>query len=204
MNLYSYSKINNEFLGVLQAREDPKTPGRFLHPANTTEVEPPGFGVNEIPVFVSGAWIVKPDYRGVIYNTTTLEPQALEDIGEIPAGFTDIEPPSQFHTWDATEWVLDLAAELLSTKESKLSELKTEGLSRMNAVYSDDVFLTVGMVEILIDIDATYDKSGSVAPRLVSANAVLTAFKPARDAINELTTKAEVDAYDVVTDPVWP
>ena len=89
-------------------------------------------------------------------------------------------------------------------KDRKIEDLKHEALQRMNSVYSDTAFATVGMVELLIDIEATYDRSGVIAPRLASVNAVLTAFKAARTPINALTTKAKVAAYDVATDPAWP
>jgi len=93
---------------------------------------------------------------------------------------------------------------LAGAKTRKIKELKAEGLKRMNAVYGDEVFSNPGEVEFLIDIDNTYDRSGPVAPRFVTVNQVLSAFKAARTIVNGLPNVATVDAYDVVNTPAWP
>jgi len=105
----------------------------------------------------------------------------------------------------AVQLIIDTYDPLSEAKLEKIEELKIEGLRRANLIYDDEdkVFASVAAIELLIDIDATYDRSVSPATRLVSVNQLLNTFKTARTAINSLNTLVEIEGYNVTIDPGW-
>lgn len=68
MNIYTYDPKTLEYKQTLTAEADPeetKLQGKFvaLIPAYATLTAPPEFAQNQIPVFESGEWVIKADYR---------------------------------------------------------------------------------------------------------------------------------------------
>jgi hypothetical protein len=51
MNVYNYHPVTKEFLSQDIADPDPITPNRWLIPANSTAIEPPELGENQITLF---------------------------------------------------------------------------------------------------------------------------------------------------------
>lgn len=83
-------------------------------------------------------------------------------------------------------------------KSELIKQLKVIGVDKLNDVYSgDEVFSNVGEVQLLLDIDATYTRDGSPAPRLVSVSQILSKFKTKRNEINAMTDEASLLAYDL-------
>lgn len=143
----------------------------------------------------------------------------IEDAGYIVSGIDevltarlatraleDVTPETTIIDEAAVQAIVDGYDALPEAKAEKIQELKLEGTGRMNLIYDDEdkIFPYVASVELLIDIDTTYVRSNGPAPRLVSVNLILNAFKAARTDVNALTTLAEVVAYNVITDPAWP
>jgi len=99
--------------------------------------------------------------------------------------------------------VIDSIDYVALLKAEKISELKSEGLSRLQAIYpAIDSFDMLEIVsEIILSIlpaarDLTVD--------MTSLSTVYQAGLSARIAINALSTLTEVDTYDVVNSPSWP
>ena len=92
---------------------------------------------------------------------------------------------------------------LPDAKELKIVELKEEGLSRIQAVFP--------AIQSFDDIAFQREFFLSIAPAArnptVNFQQIIDIYQAglnARDAINALTTVAEVEAYNVGVDPVWP
>jgi Caudovirales tail fibre assembly protein. len=53
-------------------------------------------------------WIYPNDYRGQnIYATETGIKSVMQDIGDIPDGYTLLKPDTNFDSWDGEKWLLD-------------------------------------------------------------------------------------------------
>lgn len=89
-------------------------------------------------------------------------------------------------------------------KAAKIQQLQQEGLQRANDVFGEVVFGNVGQLRLLLAQFNTFQTDGSPDPLLVSVNNVRQAYQDAKTAIEAFTTKAEVEAYDVVNTPTWP
>lgn len=56
MNIYNYHPITHEFTGASIADEDPLDKGRYLFPANSTNIEPPVQMDGKVRVFTGTSW----------------------------------------------------------------------------------------------------------------------------------------------------
>lgn len=53
-------------------------------------------------------WTYPQDLRGTkIYSMKTGAETTMQEVGEIPDGYTILKPTSQFDSWDGEKWVLD-------------------------------------------------------------------------------------------------
>ena len=53
-------------------------------------------------------WTYPKDLRGtIIYSIETGAEMTMQEVGEIPDGYTILKPTSQFDSWDGEKWVLD-------------------------------------------------------------------------------------------------
>lgn len=91
MKLYSYNEITKEYIEEIDAYLDPEESaiqGKdiYMHPANTTELEPPTVEENEVVLFENGQWVVYKDYRGKYQCSENLEIKSIEKIGDIEDG----------------------------------------------------------------------------------------------------------------------
>jgi hypothetical protein len=107
---YGYSMADGSYAGPLTVRLDPLD-GHPMAPPNSTPIAPPTPGANQVVVWWSGAWMLKPDYRGkTVYSTVNGAPQAVTAIGDIPANTTLLQPPvapaNQSVLWTGTAWGL--------------------------------------------------------------------------------------------------
>jgi hypothetical protein len=60
MIVYSFDPTDMQFTGAADAFESPLEPGVFLHPANSTEVQPPDFdSATQVCEFNGTAWVVR-------------------------------------------------------------------------------------------------------------------------------------------------
>ena len=110
LTIYHAHPVTGEFLAVGEARVDPLDDTFLLIPAHACQVRPPEVGAMQVAVLVDGEWSVKPDYRGVIYSTSTGEAHQYQDIGELPEGFTSMKWPGEDFAWTGEGWKLDAVA----------------------------------------------------------------------------------------------
>ena len=53
-------------------------------------------------------WTYPKDLRGTtIYSTETGTETTMQEVGDIPEGYTTLKPASEFDSWDGEKWVLD-------------------------------------------------------------------------------------------------
>ena len=53
-------------------------------------------------------WTYHADHRGKkLYSTETGARMTVQEVGDIPEGYTALQPSSEFDTWDGEKWVLD-------------------------------------------------------------------------------------------------
>ena len=53
-------------------------------------------------------WIYPKDLRGTkIYSIETGAETTFQEVGEIPDGFTELKPASEFDSWDGEKWQFD-------------------------------------------------------------------------------------------------
>lgn len=79
-------------------------------------------------------WTYPSDYRGKkIYSKTTGVESTVTEIGDIPKGFTLLQPTSEFDSWNGKKWVLDenkqrqhYVAVAAAQKKQLLSEASTQ------------------------------------------------------------------------------
>jgi len=83
MNINHYSQTTGEYITTTVARLDPVEKEPMI-PAYATEKALPSLGANEAAIFENGDWVVKPDFRGVVYYKKTDGSQVTFNIGESP------------------------------------------------------------------------------------------------------------------------
>jgi len=99
--------------------------------------------------------------------------------------------------------IIDSFDELAEAKKIKRQELRDQYLVRIQMLYPD--------IETVDIIDLAFDIFRSVIPSSRSANAdfqnmidTRQARRSIRNEINAITIVADVKAYDVVNNPLWP
>lgn len=93
MKFYSYDPTTSVFTGEILAQENPVRKGEFLDPAFSTRIEPPVPGVNQIPAFLNGAWVLKPNFVGMKYWTTDGLEHTMMEVGvQLPDGALSSPP----------------------------------------------------------------------------------------------------------------
>lgn len=111
---YGVHPATRELVGSTFADPDPMNEGAWLVPAHAFLENPPspsaGHTVRRTEDLTG--WEVVPDNRGTIYSTETGHATSLNELGELPEGFTKQPRPDEFHVWGGHAWVLDDAAVL--------------------------------------------------------------------------------------------
>lgn len=91
-------------------------------PVNALRTEPE-FQAGFHPCERDGAWIMIPDHRGMkVYDITTAQESAINELGELPDGVTTIAPDVEFPKWNGKKWVTDKAAK----KESDIAAAEAQ------------------------------------------------------------------------------
>lgn len=94
MDIYHYSALNGEFLGVGEADPDPLVHDNWLYPANSTLVVPPDVTLPDtVARFLAGSWSVVPDLRGTKYWLDGVEHVILTINETVPDGASNVAPP---------------------------------------------------------------------------------------------------------------
>ena len=77
-------------------------------PANAYLDAPKSVTDNQAIIHNGQQWIYPKDLRGTkIYSIETGGETILQEVGEIPDGFTELKPASEFDSWDGKKWQFD-------------------------------------------------------------------------------------------------
>ena len=77
-------------------------------PANAYLEAPKSVKDNQAIIRKGQQWTYLKDLRGTkIYSTETCTETTMQEVGEIPKGYTTLKPTSEFDSWDGEKWVLD-------------------------------------------------------------------------------------------------
>ena len=77
-------------------------------PANAYLEAPQSVKDNQAIIHNGQQWIYPKDLRGTkIYSIETGAETILQEVGEIPDGFTELKPTSEFDSWDGKKWQFD-------------------------------------------------------------------------------------------------
>ncbi len=98
-------------------------------------------------VLENSKWVKKASYVGkTLYFTVDQSELTVEEIGELPEGYTLIQPDSKYHTWNGKKWMLteenkakqlaDKQAELVANVDQVASEITVNWL-RFNEEYKE-------------------------------------------------------------------
>lgn len=131
--------------------------GEFLHatyqylqvgvglPANAYIDAPKNVKDNQAIIHNGQQWIYPPDLRGTkIYSIKTGAETTMQEVGDIPEGYTILKPNTAFDSWDGEKWVLDAEKQhqneinqALSKKYQLISEATTQISYLQDAVDTD-------------------------------------------------------------------
>ena len=77
-------------------------------PANAYLDAPKSVKDNQAIIHNGQQWTYPKDLRGtIIYSTETGAEITMQEVGEIPDGYTALKPTSEFDSWNGEKWVLD-------------------------------------------------------------------------------------------------
>ena len=77
-------------------------------PANAYLEAPKNVQENQAIIHNGQQWTYPKDLRGTtIYSTETGAEMTMQEVGDIPEGYTTLKPGSKFDKWDGKKWQLD-------------------------------------------------------------------------------------------------
>jgi hypothetical protein len=88
---------NGIFTSNYVAQSDPKEPGKFIEPTDSTDILPPQTQERQAAVFnrADSSWKVESDYRGqVMFNQVDGSTAIVEVVGELSEGWALTPPPT--------------------------------------------------------------------------------------------------------------
>ncbi|WP_052494494.1 tail fiber assembly protein [Cupriavidus basilensis] len=134
MLLHHFDSETGQYLSSTLAEADPRNQDRWLQPAFTTPDALPDRTRYTWPVRRADAWVLVPDYRGVLaYRQDTGEAVEVIQIGKTLAdlGLADTPRPSSDYSWEAGGWALNstlvdtrLRAEALAEMERRVIQAR--------------------------------------------------------------------------------
>ena len=79
-------------------------------PAHAYLEAPKNVKDNQAIIHNGQQWTYPKDLRGtIIYSTETGAETIMQEVGEIPDGYTTSKPTSEFDSWDGKKWQLDVS-----------------------------------------------------------------------------------------------
>ena len=115
-------------------------------PANAYLDAPKDVKDNQSIIHNGQQWTYPKDLRGTtIYSTETGAETTMEDVGDIPEGYTTLKPGSEFDSWDGKKWQLDVNKQhqyevnQASTKKNQLIAEATSQISYLQDAIDADI-----------------------------------------------------------------
>lgn len=87
MLVFLWNSETKEYLRTQRAQVNPKRPGEYLIPANSTTEQIPDISPNQVILWGGKHWIVKNDYRGQYMVNSEMIPKIIKAVGELPSGY---------------------------------------------------------------------------------------------------------------------
>ena len=120
-------------------------------PVRSTLKPNPDVKEHEVAVFdrAKDDWVVYADYRGIVYNKVTKEPQSFSERGALPTELTHLKP-MQFDVWDedSGSWKKDADAELSYSKQEAILSVKSYAATIRKKIAGDaDHYETAGWAD---------------------------------------------------------
>ena len=114
-------------------------------PAHAYLEAPKNVKDNQAIIHNGQQWTYPRDLRGtIIYSTETGAETTMQEVGDIPEGYTTLKPRSEFDIWDGEKWVLDTEKQhqhdvniATSQKKQLLSETNAEIEYLQDAIDAD-------------------------------------------------------------------
>ena len=199
------------YTGTTTAQESPRETGIYLIPSNTTKEKPPETAEHECVVFESMAWIIKPDFRGVIYWLPDGSEHTITEIDIVPPDDALYEqpiiPPTFEEASEAKLREINAACNAAMkeyVKDYPELEINTfdEQLKEANAYTADNTaetpILTIIARKREITIDDLVQRVLAKADEFKAASASAIGQRQAlNDQLMTATTVEEVEAIEV-------
>jgi len=153
---WSYDAVTGELMGQQQAMLDP-VEGKPLVPAYATLTPPPQVPSGMVAAWnqQTAEWVLLEDYRGMVYDTASGQPEQWDQLGPLPNGKTNIAPPDDLSKWDtqSQNWAPDLAKH----KASRIAQLTTAyeaavlaGVNYQGAIFDSDDHSQTELARVLV------------------------------------------------------
>ncbi len=92
-------------------------------PANAYLEAPKNVQENQAIIHNGQQWTYPKDLRGTkVYSTRTGAEKIMQEVGDIPEGYTTLKPGSEFDKWDGKKWQLDKNKQ----HQSQVNQAKTQ------------------------------------------------------------------------------
>ena len=105
-------------------------------PANAYLDAPKNVKDNQAIIHNGQQWTYPKDLRGtIIYSTETGAETTMQEVGEIPDGFTTSKPTSEFDSWDGKKWQLDVSKQHqyeVNQASAKKNQLITDATAQIS------------------------------------------------------------------------
>ena len=92
MIAYNFDPVTHEYTGRETAPENPKRPGEFLMPANSTQTPPPEIREGHARIWTGSAWTYTEDHRGETIWQDRESGRTVNTLGPIPEGWSITRP----------------------------------------------------------------------------------------------------------------
>jgi len=125
MLIHQYSSDTGEYISSKLPDINPRNPTEWLIPAFCTSDPLPERLPKTWPFRRGDAWVMLPDYRGVVlYRQDTGEPAELVAAGVTPEekGLAETPRPSPDHVWRDGDWQVDEARVALRLRRDAMAE----------------------------------------------------------------------------------
>ena len=105
-------------------------------PANAYLDAPKSVKDNQAIIHNGQQWTYPKDLRGtIIYSTETGVETTMQEVGEIPEGYTTSKPTSEFDSWDGKKWQLDVSKQHqyeVNQASAKKNQLITDATAQIS------------------------------------------------------------------------
>ena len=112
MQVYTYDGETGLHAGITTAKEDPQSPGSYLIPANSTEIQP-STPAGSVAVWNGTSWTYQTDHTQIAYYSTvdgTITVGASPLVA--PVGVTTLSPTAydvltETRSWTGSAWLVE-------------------------------------------------------------------------------------------------